>query len=144
MHIQVDARECGHLFRCGIVLLLSYSFVQSAHSSTEQAWDFRTGLHGWKGSHRIIHAPCSVKDISLDPNGTLQFSLDGWGGLDRSASYSVLVSGVGRAPQRILKVSSAHGRRGSQALNFRYVTLNRSIGYVIVDLTGPALVRVEP
>ena len=96
------------------------------------------------GRDWIIHAPCSVKDISVDPQGTVQFKLDGWGGLDRSASYSVLISGVERAPQRIQKVLSADGRRGTQDLNFRHVTLNRNIGYVIVDLAGPALVRVEP
>ena len=61
--------KSGRLFQFAALLSLSCLYVPETLCATEQVWDFRTGLHGWKGSHQVEELAQTREGITFRSTG---------------------------------------------------------------------------
>jgi len=90
----------------------------------------------------IIHAPCQIDDVVTD-NTSVQFTLAGWGGLNRNELYSIIISGLDHRPSQIHHCALNDHPQTWKAIPLHNTTYVQAHKALILRLQGPMTISLS-
>jgi hypothetical protein len=93
-------------------------------------------------ANSIIHAPCRITDM-IHENGEVQFTLAGWGSMDRTGLYHVLINGIAQRPHVIRYRDKENTASEWQNLPSHKVIYLSDVKALILGCSGAVTFRIS-